>query len=271
MAKGWRREPLVTYLFEHAMGPGLLRHPHTNEVVPPPMLPVGLPIIGGKARPKGTVIPSRFLYWEEFAKRFPLLDEWRKSEVFLVPPDEWHPVLMDAWSSIGIDPPTPRQFARDFMPHTISMRKMESLSQIYRIEDIKYLAAWSHGWPVLYWEIQKAAGALRELGKLPNFFIWAANLDLRPVPLPEKGGTMFQRMALRARLEDQPLDLYGVAMNKATANMSIGMLKGLARKPVWTSRSTRLDYISGKPYAPRKRRDRPNKNTRWYVYKFRPS
>ena len=265
MSKHRRREPLVAYLFGHPMGPGLLRPPLTNEQVPAPALPVGLPIIGGKARPSGTVVPSRFLYWEEFARRFPLLNEWRKSEVFLVPPDEWHPVLLRAWDSIGISPPTPRQFARDFVPHTNSMRKRASLSQIYEVEDIPYLAAWSHGWPVLYWEVQRAASALIELGQLPNFYIWAANLDLRPVPLAPEGGNMFQRMALRARLEEAPLDLYGLALNKAAANMPVGLLRGLARKAPWTSRSSRLDYISGQPYNPRKRPSRPNKNTLWYV------
>ena len=82
---------------------------------------------------------------------------------------------------------------------------------------------------------------------------------------------MFKCMMLRARLEDEPLDMYGRALNKATANMHIGMLKGLARRPVWTQRSTRLDYISGKPYTPKRRATRPNKNTAWYVYNFRPS
>jgi len=266
MGKHWRREPLAEYLLNHPLGPGLLRHPRTNETVPAPMLPVGLPIIGGKARPRGTVTASRFLYWEEFAKRFPLLNEWRKSEAFLVPPEEWHPSLMRAWQGMAIEPPTPRQFARGFVPHTSSLRKRKFRSPIYEVEDIKYLVAWAHGWPVLYWEIERAAAALTRIGKLPHFYIWAANIELRPVPLAEEGGSMFERMQLRAVLEDNPLGLYGRALRRATANMAVGMLRGLARKKKWTNRSSRLDYISGAPYAPRTRRDRPNKNTQWWHF-----
>jgi len=268
MAKDWRREPFVEYLLTHPMGPGLLRHPVTNEVVPPPMLPIGLPVIGGKARPPGTVVGSRFLYWEELARRFPLLREWKATTAFMSPPDEWHPLLRDTWRAAGIEPPTPKQFARGFVPHSGKVRRRKTYSPIYEIENIKYLAAWAHGWPVFYWEIERAAEALTKLCRLPNFFIWAANLDLRSLPMAEEGGSMFDRMSLRAELEDDPMSLCGRALKRATANMSVGALRGLARKQEWTNRSSRLNYISGKPYTPRKRKDRPNKNTAWWRFNF---
>ncbi len=268
MVDDWRREPFVEYLLSHPMGPGLLRHPSTNEIVPPPMLPIGLPVIGGKARPPGTVVGSRFRYWEEFARRFPLLREWKATTAFMAPPDDWHPLLQGVWQAVGIRPPTPKQFARGFVPHSKKVRRRKTYSPIYSIGDIKYLVAWAHGWPVLYWEIERAAAALTKLCRLPNFFIWAANIDLRPVPLAREGGTMFERMSLRSALEDNPLDMCGRDLNKATANMSVGMLKGLARKSDWTNRSSRLNYISGKPYTPRKRKYRPNKNTAWWRFNF---
>ena len=268
MAKDWRREPFVEYLLTHPMGPGLLRHPVTNEVVPPPMLPIGLPVIGGKARPPGTVVGSRFLYWEELARRFPLLREWKATTAFMSPPDEWHPLLRDTWRAAGIEPPTPKQFARGFVPHSGKVRRRKTYSPIYEIENIKYLAAWAHGWPVFYWEIERAAEALTKLCRLPNFFIWAANLDLRSLPMAEEGGSMFDRMSLRAELEDDPMSICGRALKRATANMSVGALRGLARKQEWTNRSSRLNYISGKPYTPRKRKDRPNKNTAWWRFNF---
>jgi hypothetical protein len=189
----------------------------------------------------GSYGAQRVQYWETFLARFPRLDAWSRSEDFLRPPAAWSAETLAAFHAADVAPPTPAQFAADYLP---TQRKHRRDALAYRVSAgaSSLLAAYAHGFPLTRGEIEAMPAAATELAGHTWFYIWACRPQLDYVPLG-RGASFQARLAARTILEENPLAIskpnYARALSPA---WDLNRLKHLPFLP-WIPRSSRRSLV----------------------------
>lgn len=164
--------PFSHYLFTHPSAP-------THDAMRCPATCNGLWEAAGQP---GRRAHYNDTYWDFMLTRWPLLATWLEGGKAFVAPEQWPTLIQQVWDEhLWGRPPSPYQLALDFLPTADAVRRR---SPLYHVEGRQHLAAVAHGWPVLPWEVERAAEALRELLSHKQFYIWARCPDLSSVPLP---------------------------------------------------------------------------------------
>ena len=226
-----------------------LSHPNNPLSPPDRLLPrTAQGMVPWKA--PGNPNRMRAAYWRRLERRWSFFGTWlRTPERGLTAPATWEPLLEEAWGETlwGARPPTPYEFARDFLP-TGSDARVDAA--IYRRVPMKLMAplsAFAHGWPLQPDERDRAIEGLHRLKKLPMFLIWARNSELDALPMGSwDSPSLIQRYAWRAQLNDDPLSVGWRKYTKAVPkHTSLEQLERLPSRSARTKRSSRRPILRG--------------------------
>lgn len=183
--------------------------------------------------------------WEELIAKMPWFRDWL-IEGGPRPPDNWHPLLIEAWDTglRGYTGPSPRQFGSAFATPEALRHKHAFVN----LNGVNELCAFVHSMPMTEADTHKAAKAIIELLKHRQVFIWAANLDLSAVPMRATDDGIVRRLALRGRLETNPTSLSDRETGLTLPpEWTIGRLERCKQLPEWTPRSMKYPYYVAEP------------------------
>lgn len=235
-------EPFVSFLVNRPCAPLV--------GVRPPINCVGLFELATRRLPRAKagykspfVLPGLYAerdYWIRRCLYDGMLREWVNSPLAFRSPDAWPKEVeevLPAWV-------TPIVFSAHMTPHATTPH---ALPAVHRVQGVQELCAYAMGWPVEAKNYSKMARAAQDLLHLPNFIIWAYDLDLDAVPLPFRTSSILMRLQHRTKLESDPLACGPGNLREALPELLIDsgqLLRRCPRRSDGTGPSRRRPMIS---------------------------
>ena len=236
-------DPFVRFLFNHPASCGKLTDPYGTEISSPSTVATLANMYLGTSyrEPLGRINPGE--YWSRFMEGSPDIEAWFQDSGALRSPLEWEHGLAATWSVGGIwEPPTPYQFSQDFLP----LHKHMRIQPVYLVRGIDQLSAYTHGFPLNSGELAIARRALSELLRVPQFVLWAGNINIEHLPLGHHAtrtasNGIISLMAERQLLIRDPLRCgrYTLIGGLPETFHNPRIMLGLPRYPFWVPRSSK--------------------------------
>lgn len=152
-------------------------------------------------------------YWMWLQQLWPAFDAYVNNWHRLCqPPSAW-PLEVQALLNLYGLRFSPYEYARDCFSRDLNR---PSKNRCLNVEGLGELDAYCHGWPVDRQDLAIMVGAMGQLLEVPQFVLWAANPQLRYVPLPTNTKhSFFERAQARGALVTQPFDTTGRQRTRA--------------------------------------------------------